>query len=203
MSDERAKIDVYISKAQPFAVAILETLRARIHIGHPDIKEAYKWSMPAFMYNGKILCTMASFKHHATFAFWHGALVTGEAERRMTAMGDLGKITSIDQVPDQKTMTAWLTIAAKLIDDGVKPPHVEGRGKHPKPVLEMVPAFATALAGNAVAQASYDAFAPSCRREYLEWITEAKREETRSSRIAQAVVWLAEGKKRNWKYENC
>ena len=203
MSDERAKIDVYIYKAQPFAVAILETLRARIHIGHPDIKEAYKWSMPAFLYKGKILCTMASFKHHATFGFWHGALVTGEAERRMTAMGDLGKITTIDQVPDQNTMTAWLTIAAKLIDDGVKPPHVEGRGKHPKPVLEMVPAFATALAGNALAQASYDAFAPSCRREYLEWITDAKREETRNNRIAQAVVWLAEGKRRNWKYENC
>jgi uncharacterized protein YdeI (YjbR/CyaY-like superfamily) len=196
-------IDGYIAKAPPFAVPILETLRTHVLAACPDAEQTLKWGMPTFVYNGKILCNMAAFKAHATFGFWHGVLVTGGTGTRMTAMGDLGKITSLGQLPDKKTMTIWVAKAKQLIDDGVKPPHVEGRGKHPKPELAMVPAFQSALGGNAQAKASYDGFPPLCRREYLEWIADAKRDETRDKRIAQAIEWLAEGKKRNWKYENC
>lgn len=201
MSD--AKIDAYIAKARPFAQPILETLRARVHAALPEAEEALKWSSPAFLYKGKILCSMAAFKEHATFGFWHGPMVTGGAKGRMTAMGDLGRITGVDELPDDKTMTAWVAKAKQLIDDGVKPPHVEGKGKHPKPELAMVPAFQAALDANAAAKATYDGFPPSCRREYLEWVVEAKRDETRDKRIAQAVEWMAEGKRRHWKYENC
>lgn len=203
MTEDRAKIDAYIAKAQPFAVLVLQMLRARIQAALPEVEEALKWGMPTFLYKGKILCNMAAFKAHATFGFWHGELVTGGTGTRMAAMGDLGKITSIDQLPDQATMSAWIAKAKQLIDDGVKPPHVEGRGKHTKPELAMVPAFQTALDANGKAKATYDGFPPSCRREYLEWIVQAKRDETRDKRIAQAIEWMAEGKKRNWKYENC
>lgn len=196
-------IDAYIAKARPFAQTILKALRSQIKAALPEVEEALKWSSPAFLYKGKILCNMAAFKEHATFGFWHGAMVTGGTSARMTAMGDLGRITSVDQLPDAATMAAWVANARQLIDDGVKPPHVEGRGKHAKPELEMVPAFQAALGANANAKASYEAFPPSARREYLEWIVDAKRDETRAKRIAQAVEWIAEGKKRNWKYENC
>jgi uncharacterized protein YdeI (YjbR/CyaY-like superfamily) len=196
-------IDCYIAEAQPFAVPILETLRSRVQTALPGVEETLKWGMPTFLYNGKILCTMAAFKRHATFGFWHGELVTGAINARMQAMGDLGRITVVDELPDEKTIAAWVAKAKQLIDDGVKPPHVDGRGKHPKPELEMIPAFQAALDGNAAANSTYDGFPPSCRREYLEWIAESKREETRDKRIAQAIEWLAEGKKRNWKYENC
>jgi uncharacterized protein YdeI (YjbR/CyaY-like superfamily) len=202
-NEASAKIDSYIAKAQPFAVPVLQTLRARIHAALPEVEEAIKWGMPTFLYSGKIMCNMAAFKAHATFGFWHGELVTGGTDERMAAMGDLGKITALDQLPDAMTMAAWIAKAKQLIDDGVKPPHAEGRGKHPKPELAMVPAFQTALDANAKAKATYDSFAPSCRREYLEWIADAKRDETRDKRIAQAIEWIAEGKKRNWKYENC
>lgn len=201
MSD--AKIDAYIAKAQPFAQPILETLRARVHAALPEAGETLKWSSPAFLYKGKILCSMAAFKEHATFGFWHGPMVTGGTAGRMTAMGDLGRITSVDELPDDKTMATWVAKAKQLIDDGVKPPHVEGRGKHPKPELAMVPAFQAALDANSAAKATYEGFPPSCRREYLEWVVEAKRDETRDKRIAQAVEWMAEGKRRHWKYENC
>lgn len=203
MTEDRAKIDAYIVTAQPFALPILQALRARIHAALPEVEEALKWGMPTFLYKGKILCNMAAFNAHATFGFWHGELVTGGTDKRMAAMGDLGKITLVDQLPDQATMAGWIGKAKQLIDDGVKPPHVEGRGKHPKPELAMVPSFQSALDANPEAKATYDGFAPSCRREYLEWIVDAKRDETRDKRIAQAVEWLAEGKKRNWKYENC
>lgn len=196
-------IDGYIAKAQPFAVPILETLRARVHAALPEAEEALKWGMPTFLYKGKILCNMASFKSHATFGFWHGEMVTGGTDGRMAAMGDLGRITSVDQLTNEKTMAAWIAIARRLIDDGVKPPHVEGRGKHPKPELAMVPSFQMALDADVAAKATYEGFPPSCRREYLEWMVDAKRDETREKRISQAVKWLAEGKKRNWKYENC
>lgn len=201
--DAAAKFDAYIAKAQPFAQPILKTLRARVHAAAPDIVEALKWSSPAFLYKDKILCSMASFKAHAAFGFWHGELVTGHTGTRMQAMGDLGRITSLDDLPDEATMKAWIEKAKKLIDDGVKPPHVEGRGKHPKPEIAMVPAFAAALDANVAAKATWDGFPPGCRREYLEWISEAKREETRDKRIATTIEWVSEGKRRNWKYENC
>jgi uncharacterized protein YdeI (YjbR/CyaY-like superfamily) len=109
----------------------------------------------------------------------------------------------VDGLPDATIFAAWLQKARQLIDDGVKPPHVEGRGKHPKPELAILPAFQAALDANGKAKAVFDAFAPSQRREYLEWVADAKRDETRDKRIAQAIEWLGEGKKRNWKYENC
>lgn len=195
--------DAYIVNAQPFAQPILRALRAQIAAALPEAEEAIKWGMPAFLYKGKILCSMAAFKAHATFGFWHGDMVTGGTEGRMAAMGDLGKITSVDELPDATTMAAWIARAKQLIDDGVKPPHVEGRGKHPKPEIAMVSALQTALDSHAVAKATWDAFPPSCRREYLEWINDAKREETREKRILTAVAQLAEGKKLHWKYEKC
>lgn len=193
----------YIANAQPFAQPILRALRAQIEAALPQAEEAIKWGMPAFLYKGKILCSMAAFKAHVTFGFWHGDMVTGGTQGRMAAMGDLGKITSVDELPEAGIMAAWLAKAKQLIDDGVKPPHVEGRGKHPKPDIAMVPALQAGLDSDAAAKATWEAFPPSCRREYLEWINDAKREETRERRILTAVAQLAEGKKLHWKYEKC
>jgi uncharacterized protein YdeI (YjbR/CyaY-like superfamily) len=195
--------DAYIANAQPFAQPILRALRAQIAAALPEAEEAIKWGMPAFLYKGKILCSMAAFKAHATFGFWHGDMVTGGTEGRMAAMGDLGKIASVNELPEAGIMAAWIAKAKQLIDDGVKPPHVEGRGKHPKPEIAMVPAFQAALDSDAAAKATWGAFPPSCRREYLEWINDAKREETREKRILTAVAQIAEGKKLHWKYEKC
>lgn len=197
------KVDGYIGKAQPFAQPILETVRARVLMAAPELEQDLKWSAPAFLYKGKLLCSMAAFKAHATFGFWHGELVTGKLGTRMEAMGSLGRLTSVDQLPGQATFDAWIGKAKQLIDDGVKPPHVEGRGKHPKPEIAMVPVFRAALDMDAKAKATWDGFPPGCRREYLEWIVGAKREETRDKRVATAIAQLAEGKKLNWKYENC
>lgn len=202
-SEGSAAIDAYIARAQPFAQPILAALRTRINAALPEVEETLKWGAPAFVYKGKILCNMAGFKAHATFGFWHGAMVTGGTGARMTAMGDLGRITDVAQLPDDRTFAAWVAKARQLIDEGVKPPHVEGKGKHARPEVEMTPAFRAALDANAKAGAVYDGFPPSAQRDYLEWIAEAKREETRIKRIAQAVEWLAEGKRRHWKYQNC
>ncbi len=202
-SEGKAKIDAYIAKAQPFAVPVMETLREQVLAHCPDAEQTLKWGMPHFLYRGKILCNMASFKAHATFGFHHGAMVTGGTDGRMEAMGDLGKIGSVGDLPDAKTIAGWIAKARQLIDNDVKPPHLEGRGKHTKPEITMVPAFQAALDANAKAKAAYGNFAPSAAREYLEWIADAKREETRDKRITQAIIWISEGKKRNWKYESC
>ena len=198
-----AQIDAYIAKAQPFAEPILAAIRARVLASAPDAKEELKWGFPNFGYNGKILCNMAAFKTHATFGFWHGELVTGVMDGRGDAMGSLGKITSAADLPEEATFAGWIAKAKQLIDDGVKPPHVEGRGKHPKPEIAMDPALAAALDIDAKACATWDAFPPGCRREYPEWITSAKRDETRDKRTATTIAQLAEGKKLSWKYENC
>lgn len=194
-------VDSYIAKAQPFAQPILTEIRARVLGTLPDAEQALKWGMPCFLFKGKILCNMASFKAHATFGFWHGDLVTGDVEGRMQAMGGLGKIKDVDDLPDAVIFAVWLKKARKLIEDGVKAPHVECRGKHPKKEIAIDPLFQAALDAHAKANAGFLAFTPSQQREYAEWIADAKRPETRDKRIEQSINWLSEGKKRNWKYE--
>ena len=189
------RIDAYIARAQPFAQAILMKLRERVHAVVPDIEEAMKWSHPAFCRNGKIVLGAASFKEHVAINFWRGqelGLQTKEG-----AMGQLGKLTSLDDLPPE--LDVIIARAASLIDAPAP-----RRPKHPpKAFPDIHPEFAAALENAPEAKSVFDGFAPSHRREYLEWVLEAKLDTTRQKRIANAIEWLAEGKRRNWKYENC
>ncbi|MDI1253593.1 YdeI/OmpD-associated family protein [Thermomonas sp.] len=194
------RIDAYIERAAPFAQPILSQLREAVHAACPQVEESIRWSMPSFSHAGGIVCQMAAFKQHASFGYWKHALVMGEGVER-DGMGSYGKMTSIKDIPSKKQLHADIRKAVKLNEDGVKAP--AARKSAAKPAPEVPGELAAALKKNKVAKATFDAFPPGCRREYIEWITEAKREETRTKRIAQTIEWLAEGKRRNWKYENC
>lgn len=193
------RVDAYIARQADFARPILEHLRRVVHAACPEGEEAMKWSSPTFLYKGQMLAGMAAFKAHATFGFWQGGLVTGDTPEMMSAMGQFGRLTSVGDLPDDAALCALIHKAAALIDDGVKAP----RNKHAKPPFEVPADLRMALDDNAAAAATFDGFPPSAQRDYVEWITEAKRAETRAKRVAQATEWLAEGKKRHWKYENC
>lgn len=191
------RIDAYITKAAPFAQPILTHLRALVHRALPELEEGIKWGMPHFMVGGKNVAGMSAFKAHCAFII-HGDGRQGETE----GMGAYGKIASLGELPDEAALEAKVKAAAKRVSETgtAQKPKVK---KPPKPAIAMPDDVAVALAGDPRAKAAWEAFAPSHRREYLEWITEAKQAATRQRRIAQAVEWLAEGKKRNWKYENC
>ena len=193
------RIDAYIDRAAPFAQPILAHARALVHEACPEVEETIKWGMPTFVHAGSILCGMAAFKQHASFGFWKHALVVGEGEPR-DGMGSYGKMASLEDLPSKKILLAHIRKAMKLNEDGVKSP---ARKAAPKPAMEAPADLVAALKQSKAAHATFDAFPPGCRREYIEWIVEAKREETRAKRIAQTVEWAAEGKRRNWKYENC
>ena len=195
------QFDAYIAKAQPFAQPLLETLRERMHELAPACEEAMKWSSPSFLYGGKILASMAAFKEHASFGFWQHALVMGEGVER-DGMGSFGKMTKAADVPSKKVLAPLVKRAMQLIDEGVKTPTVR-KTTTPKAAPEPTPEFAAALSKNAAARKTLAGFSPSARREYTDWIAEAKRAETRDKRIAQAIEWLAEGKQRHWKYQDC
>ncbi len=192
------RIDAYIEQQADFARPILEHIRAAMHAACPDAEEAVKWSMPAFIYKGKQLAGMAAFKAHATLGFWQRSGVRGE-DSKSGAMGDFGRLTSVADLPDEATLAALIHKAMALIDAGAR----TVRNKIPKPQIEMPDDLSAALAGNSAAHATFDAFPPGCRREYLDWIVSAKRPETRARRIAQAIEQMAQGKKLHWKYENC
>jgi uncharacterized protein YdeI (YjbR/CyaY-like superfamily) len=195
-TDER--VDSYIAGQADFARPILEHLRAAVHAACPECEEAIKWGMPAFLYKGKQLAGMAAFKAHATFGFWQRSGARGE-DSKAGAMGDFGRLTSVADLPDAAQLAALIHKNMALIDAGAK----TVRNKTVKAPIEMPDDLAAALSAAPAAQATFDAFSPSCRREYLEWVTSAKRPETRTKRIAEAVAMMAEGKKRNWKYEGC
>ena len=193
------RIDAYIDRQADFAKPILKHLREVVHAACPGCEETLKWSMPSFLYKGEILAGMAAFKAHATFGFWKGSLVVGSGNEQMSGMGQFGRLTSVDDLPPRAELEAMVRKAMALTDEGVKAP----RDKHRKAPFTVPQDMRAAIDAVPAAKATFDQFPPSCQREYVEWITEAKRDETRSKRLAQAVEWLAEGKRRNWKYENC
>lgn len=193
------RIDAYIDRQAEFAKPILRHLRETVHAACPDCEETLKWSSPTFMYRGEMLAGMAAFKQHATFGFWRGSLVVGEGDQQMSGMGQFGRLTGIDDLPGREALEALVKKAMKLTEEGVKAP----RNKHKKEPFSVPQDLRAALDANPAAAATFDAFPPSAQRDYVEWITGSKRDETRTRRLAQAVEWLAEGKRRNWKYENC
>ena len=192
-------IDAYIARAQPFARPILDHVRARVHAAVPEAEETLKWGAPAFTLDGKIVLMMAGFKGHAAVNFWRGQELRANAAKT-DGMGQFGKLTSVDDLPPDEELDRLIRQAAELSKKAPAPRKTKVAAK-PEPKLHAE--FAAALDKAPKAKATLEAFTPSCRREYLEWIAEAKRDETRQKRIATAIEWLGEGKKRNWKYENC
>ncbi len=203
MTKKDKRIDAYITKAQPFAQPVLKHLRALIHHAVPEVEETIKWGMPSFDYKGP-LCSFAAFKQHCVFGFWKSKLLKdpknylGERfNQGGEAMGNLGKMTSIKDLPPDKAMLDFLKQAKKLNDDGVKLP---GRSPKPKTALNVPDYFVNALKKNKMAQENFEALSPSQKKEYVEWFTDAKTEVTRYKRIQTAIDLLSEGKSLNWKY---
>lgn len=192
------RVDAYIAKAQPFAQPILTHLRELVHQQAPGAEETLKWGVPHFVLGGQNLAGMAAFKDHATFGFWRDEEVTGSS-RNKGAMGSMGRLASLTDLPNDKEMAAMIAKAAALCAEG-KPKRPPPK---PKPVLDLPADLGAALKANGAAQTHWDAFSPGKRRDYIEWVLEAKRNETRAKRIETIVAQVAEGKDRNWKYKGC
>jgi hypothetical protein len=197
MGKKDPRVDAYIAKAAPFARPILKHLRKLVHQADPGIEETLKWGMPSFSHDG-IVCGMAAFKRHCAFGFWKGRLILDKGGRRVDeAMGSFGKITSLKYLPSDARLIAYIKKAVKLNLEGVK---LSGRARR-KAVSLRVPAYlGKALKAAPKAAATFKGLSTSHRNEYVEWITGAKREVTRTRRLATALGWLAEGKHMNWRY---
>ena len=193
------RIDAYIAKAQPFSQPILEHVRTRVHAVLPEVEETVKWSMPAYTLGGKIVLITAAFKAHLALNFWRGQELRGNGANA-DAMGQFGKIKSLADLPPDKEFDRLIREAADLAKCAPAP----RKTKHaPKPAPGLHPEFAAALAKAPQARAVLDSFPPSAQRDYFEWIAEAKQDATRQKRVATAIEWLGEGKRRHWKYQNC
>jgi uncharacterized protein YdeI (YjbR/CyaY-like superfamily) len=198
MGTRDARMDAYIARSAGFAQPILSYLREVVHEACPDVEEAMKWSSPHFTYRG-MLCNMASFKQHCAFGFWKGSLILDEGdERARQAAGHFGRITCISDLPPRDEIIGYIHKAMRLNEEGVKPASPRQREERPE---ALVPDdLALALEANQAALITFDGFSPSHRREYIDWIADAKTDATRQKRLRQAVEWMAEGKSRHWKY---
>ncbi|MHB1048763.1 MAG: YdeI/OmpD-associated family protein [Bacteroidota bacterium] len=202
MAQKDKRIDTYIARSQPFARPILKRLRLLVHKACPDVEETMKWSFPHFDYKGEMMCSMAAFKQHCAFGFWKASLLKDKSfianAKTEKAMGHLGRITSLADLPTDKTLIASIKEAMRLNDAGikVKKPPVEKKSKN----LVVPPQLQAALKKNFAARKVFEEFSYSNKKDYVEWIADAKTDETRARRIDTAVEWLSEGKPRNWKY---
>jgi uncharacterized protein YdeI (YjbR/CyaY-like superfamily) len=199
MATTDPRVDAYIAKSADFARPILEHIRAVVHQACPDVVETMKWSFPHFEHKG-VLCSMASFKEHCAFGFWKGSLVIGEGAAAENAMGQFGRISSVKDLPSKKVLTGYIKTAMKLNEEGVKSPTRSKPAKE-KVAVEIPNELLDALEENAAAKEQFERFSPSKRKEYAEWIAEAKSEATRLKRLETAVEWISEGKSRHWKYQ--
>lgn len=191
------RVDAYIARSAEFARPILAHLREVVHAACPRVTETIKWGFPHFMYEG-MLCSMAAFKRHCAFGFWKGTLIVEDAERDDGAMGHFGRLERLEDLPPKRRIAALVKAAMKLNETGAQGVR---RPQHPPHRRRAAPAwFAAALARHARAKHGYAALTPSQRREYVEWLADAKREATREKRLATALEWLADGKDLNWKY---
>ena len=200
MGKKEKSVDAYISKSQDFARPVLKHFRELVHKGCPGVEEKMKWSFPTFNYKGSIICNMAAFKQHVSFGFWKASLLKKSGVLRPSdqkAMGQFGRVTKLSDLPTDKAILAMVKEAARLNEEGVKAPK-----KKKADIKELVipDYFIKALNKNKKAKKTFDDFSPSNKREYIEWITEAKTEATRDKRLNTSIEWLSEGKPRNWKY---
>ncbi len=201
------KVDEYIASTSAFAQPILSHIRELVHKALPDVEEDIKWSMPFFIYRGLMLGNMAGFKQHCSFGLWGkeaAADLRADGLYDRKAMGVLGKLTSVKDLPSDREFIKYLRAAAAEIATGARTKNYSRpKPSAPKPPPEVPASLAAALKKNKAAATHFAAMPPGCQREYCEWIAEAKRDETRDKRVATAVEWIAEGKRRNWKYEAC
>ena len=202
MAKKEKAIDAYIAKSADFAKPVMKHIRELVHKTCPDVEEKMKWSFPHFDYKGEMMCSMAAFKQHMAFGFWKAKLMKDPIlvanAKTEVAMGHLGRITSLKDLPSDKKMIAWIKEAMKLNEQGIK----VAKPKPPGNKELIVPGYFTkTLATNKKAKQVFDEGSYSFKKEYVIWVAEAKTEETRNSRMATALEWMAEGKARNWKYE--
>ncbi len=204
MNKQDIRVDNYIANAPEFAKPILTHLRSLIHEACPEIEESWKWSFPNFIYKGAIICHFAAFKKHCAFGFWKAALMNDDDTILKTkdrdSMGNLGKIESLNDLPDDAQLIKYIQAAVKLNDEGIKmPPKNKVSDKEKKELI--IPEFlSNELLKNDKANEIFTGFSYSCKKEYIEWLTEAKTETTRTKRLQQAIEMIAEGKGRHWKY---
>jgi len=197
MATRDRRVDAYIAKSADFARPILIHLRGVVRSACPDAEETIRWGMPHFLHHG-LLCRMAAFKQHCAFGFWRRAQLVRGSAREAQALGQFGRITRISDLPSRRTLLALVRRAARLNEAG--PGTTPATKRPPRPAPRTPPDLRAALAGNARARATFAALPPSGRREYVDWLLDAKRAETRARRLQQTVVWLAAGKARNWRY---
>jgi uncharacterized protein YdeI (YjbR/CyaY-like superfamily) len=194
MAKKDPRVDAYIKGAAPFARPILTRLRKIVHTGCPQVEETIRWKSPFFDYKGPI-CLMAAFKQHCVFGFWKGSLLFGK--KNQGAMGHFGRITSMEDLPSEKELIGYIRKAAELNESGIQKSRPRSRAKQ----TVKVPAdLKVALKSNSKARTTFGNFSYSHKKEYVDWITDAKREETRKRRLATTVKWLSQGKVQNWRY---
>lgn len=195
------RVDEYIAKSADFAKPVLNHLRKLVHTSCPQVQETIKWGFPHFNYKG-MMCSTASFQNHCAFGFWKAALMK-EAdelkENNAKAMGHLGKIKSLGDLPPDKIIIGRIKEAMKLNDEGVKLPERKSSDKKTDIVVPF--SLKKELIKYKKASDIFNNLSPSHKREYIEWINEAKTEETRGRRILKTIEWLTEGKTKNYKYE--
>jgi uncharacterized protein YdeI (YjbR/CyaY-like superfamily) len=200
------RVDAYIEKAAPFARPVLKHIRKLMHQACPQVNESVKWGMPFFIQQGVILANMAAFKQHCAFGFWGSEmkkLLAADGLESSQAMGSLGRIAGMQDLPPDRTLLTYMSRAAGMVESGERKKSIDRPKKTAKRPVRIPAELTAALKKNKLAAKAFEGFSPSCRREYADWITEAKRPETREKRLAQAITWMAQGKTRYWKYANC
>jgi hypothetical protein len=178
--------------SQPLAEQVVEWILA----WEPDLKESIKWNMLCFS-GRKLVCGLSACKHHLGITFFRGtelpdpAKLFNEGGENNTNIRSL-RLTKLDGF-NAVAFRELLHAAVALDADPMIPPAPKVKRK-PWPMPKFFKE-ALAMKQHRAAAENFRQLSPTCQREYLVWLTMAKRPETRAKRLAQTLAALRAGRK--------
>jgi uncharacterized protein YdeI (YjbR/CyaY-like superfamily) len=194
------RVDDYIAKSPAYAQPIMKHIRGLIHQAVPNIVEVIKWAHPHFEYKGPAF-SIGAFKEHLGLNFWKSKLMDDPEGlfKYDGSAGSMGKIKSLADLPEDDILMAYFMLAADLNEQGVKA--TTPKTAPEKKQLIIPDDLIAAFKNDTTAMQHFEQFNYSAKKEYVDWLAEAKTTETRQKRLKTIMEWVAEGKTRYWKYK--
>jgi len=197
--EKNKTVDEYIKKRKDW---FTELIFLRKIILSTELQETIKWGAPVYTINGKNVVGIAAFKSYVSLWFFQGALLKDKKKKLVNAQEGVTKalrhwkFNSKKEI-DKKLVKEYLLEA---IENQKKGKQIKPAAKKP---LKIPKELNSAFTKNKKLKNCFGELTPYKQREYAEYISEAKREETKMTRLKKIIPMILEKKGLNDKYKNC
>ena len=190
-------VEEYIEKHNQYS-NLLHKLRALLL--ECNLEENIKWGAPVYSYNGKNIVGIGAFKSYAGLWFFQGALLKDKSKVLVNAQE--GKTSAMRQWRFNSIEEASDALISEYITEAIAN-HKAGKEIKPEKKPLIIPELLKEeLASDVELADAFDHLSLSCKREYADYISEAKKDETKVNRIEKIKPMILSKKGLHDKYRN-